>query len=181
VLLVIGGLFVTLAGWFVLTFISVYNIDVELHNQYNAQVKANEVIFDKVWKVIQQKAGVTEQYATQFKEIYIQIMDARYAQDNSNLLMKWIQESNPQFDASIYKDLSMSIEANRSEFARVQEKLIDIDREHNNLLKKFPTNIFLMIKGDKSFELKIVTSSKTEQAFQTGKEDDVKLFNSDVK
>ena len=156
-------------------FISYNNREVILHNQFNAQQKANEVVFDKVWKVIQQKAGVSDQYADKFKEIYVQIMDARYGSGDGTL-MKWIQESNPQFDAGLYKDLSLAIESNRSEFMRVQEKLIDLKREHDNLRMLFPSSVFLSIKGVKELEMKLVTSSKTDRAFTTGKDDDVELF-----
>jgi hypothetical protein len=40
----------------------------------------------------------------------------------------------------------------------------------------FPSNIILGMLGKKPFEIKIITSSKTEKAFETGKDDDVKLF-----
>lgn len=173
--LVVGGL--ALFGFIVVIgmFISYGNHEVDLRTAFNAQQKANEVIFDKTWKVIQQKAGVSSEYADKFKEIYVQIMDARYDKGDGSL-MKWVQESNPQFDAGIYKDLSLAIESNRAEFARVQEKLIDIKREHDNLRMKFPSSVLLAIKGVKELEMKLVTSSKTERAFATGKDDDVELF-----
>lgn len=156
-------------------FVSYGNKEVALRTQFEAQQKANTVIYDKVWKVIQQKAGVSDQYADKFKEIYTEIMDARYGSGDGTL-MKWIQESNPQFDAGLYKDLSLAIESNRSEFSRVQQKLIDYKREHDNLRLMVPSSIFLGLKGVKELELKLVTSSKTERAFETGKDDDVELF-----
>lgn len=160
---------------FIGMFVSYSNREVLLRTQFSAQQKANEVVFDKVWKIIQQKAGVSSEYADKFKEIYVQIMDARYDKGDGTL-MKWIQEQNPQFDASLYKDLSLAIESNRSEFMRVQERLIDIKREHDNLRMLFPSSVFLTIKGVKELEMKLVTSSKTDKAFATGKDDDVELF-----
>jgi hypothetical protein len=156
-------------------YITYSNQEVELSTQFGAQTKANSVIYDKVWKTLQQKAGVADQSADKFKEIYASIMDSRY-DGKDQVLMNWIQESNPNFDMSIYKDLSLSIEANRAEFANVQNKLIDIKREHQNLRLKIPSSIFLAIKGTKELELNIVTSSRTENAFQTGKNDDIGLF-----
>lgn len=157
-------------------FVTYSNQEVVLRTQFGAQQKANEVIYDKVWKVIHQKAGVSAEYSDKFKEIYVQIMDARYGSGDGTL-MKWIQEQNPQFDISLYKDLSLAIESNRLEFSRVQQKLIDIKREHDNLRMLFPSSLFLSIKGTKELELKLVTSSRTEKAFETGKDDDVDLFN----
>lgn len=156
-------------------YITYSNQEVELSTQFGAQTKANSVIYDKVWKTLQQKAGVADQSADKFKEIYASIMDSRY-DGKDQVLMNWIQESNPNFDMSIYKDLSLSIEANRAEFANVQNKLIDIKREHQNLRLKIPSSIFLSIKGVKELELKIVTSTRTEKSFETGKDDDIGLF-----
>jgi len=156
-------------------FITYSNQEVELSTQFGAQQKANTVIYDKVWKTLQQKAGVADQSADKFGEIYANIMDARYG-DKDQVLMNWIQEQNPTFDMSLYKDLSLSIEANRAEFANVQQKLIDIKREHDNLRMKIPSSFFLAMKGTKELQMQIVTSTRTEKAFDTGKDDDVGLF-----
>jgi len=168
---VVGFFALVLVGMF----ISYSNREVLLRNQFSAQQKANEVVFDKVWKVIQQKAGVSSEYADKFRGIYTDIMDARYGKGDGTL-MKWITEQNPQFDAGLFKDLSLAIESNRTEFMRVQEKIIDIKREHDNLRMLFPSSVFLGIKGVKELEMKLVTSTRTERAFETGKDDDVELF-----
>lgn len=172
---VVFGIFLIVAIWAAGTFISIGNQEVDLRNQFSAQLKANEVIFDKVWKVLQQKAGVTEKYAEDFKKIYSEVMDKRYA-GNDQLMFKWVQEANPNFSVEMYKDLSLAIESNRAEFSRVQQKLIDIKREHDNIRMKFPSSIVCSFKGVKELELKLVTSSKTDEAFKTGKEEDINLF-----
>jgi hypothetical protein len=154
-------------------YFSMSNNEVGLRNQAKAQQDANRVIFDKTWKTVQQIAGVADQYKDAFKDVYTQMMDARY-KDNKQLLMKWVQESNPNFSPELYVKLADAIEANRSEFARVQERLIDIKREHDNLRMKFPGSLFLSSRPE--IEIKLVTSSKTEKAFETGKEDDIQLF-----
>lgn len=156
-------------------FITYSNQEVELSTQFSAQQKANTVIYDKVWKTLQQKAGVADQSADAFKNIYSSIMDARYEGKNQ-ILMNWVQEQNPTFDMSMYKDLSLSIEANRAEFANVQQKLIDIKREHDVLRLKIPSSIFLSLKGVKELQMQLVTSTRTEKAFDTGVDDDVSLF-----
>ena len=152
------------------------NSEIDLRNQAKAQQEANKVIFDKVWKVIQQKAQITDKYASDFKSIYGNIMHERYQGDSKQApLFKWIQEHNPTFSVELYKDLSDAVEANRAEFARVQNRLIDIKREHDNLRQKFPGSIFVGSKPE--LEIQIVTSDKTTQVFQTGKENEVDLFN----
>ena len=57
--------------------------------------------------------------------------------------MKWIKESNPNFDVSLYKDLMQSIEIQRSEFQTSQERMLDIIREHETLVKTYPAKWFI--------------------------------------
>jgi hypothetical protein len=155
-----------------------------LSNTYNTKFvtgkafqKNAEVVFDNTWKKIQQQAGVADQYKTGFKEIYVSMMDARYAGDSASgkeTLMKWITESNPTFDVSLYKTLMNTIEGSRNEFTMEQKKLIDIDRELKTMKVTFPNSLVLGGKAD--LEIVLVTSSKTEEAYKTGKDDDVDLF-----
>jgi hypothetical protein len=172
---VIGGLIVIIVAVLSLSWISYSNKDIDLRNQAKAQQQANQVIYDKVWKILQQKAGILDKYAGDFKEIFKGIMNERYQGDAKGApLFKWITESNPNFSVEMYKDLSDAVEAQRSEFAMVQKRLIDIKREHDNLRQKFPGNLFIGGRGE--LKIDIVTSTKTEKTFQTGKEDDVDLF-----
>jgi hypothetical protein len=151
------------------------NTAVELREQAVAQEKANEVFYDKVWKVLAQKAELTAKYPDDFKDIFVNLMDARYGADKgSNPAFKWIQEQNPNFSAEMYKDLADSISAERSGFARVQTKLIDIKREHDVLRQRMPSKWFL--SSEEELIIKIVTSTKTSKVFADGKDDEVKLF-----
>jgi hypothetical protein len=165
---------VAIAAIAAVIFFELSNKEIDLRSQFDAQAKANTVIYDKVWKTIQQKAQIKADYAGDFKKIYTDIMNARYQGDSKGApLFKWIQEQNPTFSIDLYKDLSQTIEAQRAEFARVQNRLIDIKREHDNLLNKAPSCWFLGSR--KPLVLNIVTSSKTENTFATGKEDDISL------
>lgn len=174
--LMVLGLFV--AGGLVMTFFNYKNQAVQLENLAKAAQDDNKVVFDKTWKVLQQKAGVTDKYSESFKSIYVDLMDARYGAEDKNgsPLFKFIRESNPNFDQALFLDLSRSIESLRNEFANSQKRLIDIKREHDNLRTVFPGSLFLSFAGVRELEITIVTSSKTEKVFQTGKEDDVNLF-----
>lgn len=160
----------------VLSGVGAVNRHVELCNLAAAQEKANQIIYDEVWKVLQQKAGILEKFADDFKSVYGAIMDARYAGEKNGPgpTFKWIQEHNPSFTPEMYKDLSVAIESYRGKFSRVQQKLVDIKREDDNLRMKIPTCWFVGNKPE--IKITIVTSSKTERTFETGKEDDIDLF-----
>ena len=92
-------------GIFVISGISMYfsynNQEISLRNEAEAQRGKIEGLHDKMWKVISQKAQISQEYASSFDQIYTHIMSERYdAGDGS--LMKWITEANPQFDSSSY-------------------------------------------------------------------------------
>lgn len=155
-------------------YISYNNQYVRLKNSYEAQVSVDRAIYDEVWKVIKQQAGVSEKYADDFKSIYTDLMDSRYKQ-GSGQLMQWIKEANPNFDISLYKTLMNSIESQRSKFTNNQKKMIAIHAEIKNVCMIFPGSIFL---GNKDIpKLELVTSTLTEKAFKYGKDDDIDLFN----
>jgi hypothetical protein len=157
-----------------MSWISISNKEIRLRNQLNAQQKNMAVVFDNTWKIIEQQAGVATEYRDSFKDIYPQLMQGRYGNSRGGALMSWIQESNPNFDTKLFEKLSDSIEAQRTVFTREQQKAIDLKREHDNLRTAFPSS--LVVGGRPEFELKLVTSAKTDAAFKTGQENDVSLF-----
>jgi len=145
------------------------NEEVSLRNQAVAQQEANKVVYDKVWKVISQKAQIADKYQGSFKEIYGSIMDSRYQGEAKQApLFKFVAEHNPNFSTKLYEDLSDAIESNGAEFARVQNRLIDIKREHDNLRMKFPSSVFVGERPE--LKIDIVTSGKTKETFVTGEE-----------
>ena len=164
-------LVVLVGGYFIMS-ISYSNTEIRLRNQIAAQQDANAVIYDKVWKVIAQKAQVTEKAKDSFKEMYVPLMEGRYARGGS--FMKWIKEHNPQFDFSLFKDLMNSIEALRAEFANVQIRLRDLKREHDNLIGTFPGSWFLSDR--KPIKVQLVTSGQTQKTFETGEENEINVF-----
>lgn len=159
--------------------VSTVNSEVNLRTQIAAKQKANEPSFDTMWKIISQKAQITGEYKDAFAKIYPDIMAGRYS--TGGTMMKWVQEQNPNFDTSLYKDLMGSVEAERKRFLRDQEQLIDYNREREALINRFPSKQILGMFGNNTpIEIKIVTSSKSDEAFATGKDDDVDLFKKDT-
>jgi len=155
--------------------ISYSNKEIDLRTTTIAQQDKCKAYFDKMWKILKEKAGVADQYKEAFKEIYPKMIEGRYSQGDGSL-MKWITESNPSFDVSLYKDVMQSIEIERTGYFNEQTRLIDMQREHSALLKKAPSRWFL---NDtlKPVAITIVTSKNTKDAYTTGEENDVDLFN----
>jgi len=178
-LIVVGVLFIVDAFLAIVYFsmsVSYNNKNVELMELINAQNKKIELHFDNTFKSIKQIANVADKAAETFKEIYVPLMEQRYGNDN-NVMMKWITESNPQFDNSLYKKLADVIEAKRNELTNEQDKLADYIRQRNVYIKKFPNSFFI---SDKS-EIKgtFITSTKAKEAIETGIDDELEVFDKD--
>jgi hypothetical protein len=162
--------------WLGLSYFSYSNKEIGLRNQLKAQQQSVQVVFDNTWKIISQTAEVSDQYKQTFSEVYPKIMEGRYGdpKERKGALLSFITESNPQFDTKLYEKVAVAIEAQRTIFTNEQKTLIDMKREHDNLRQLFPGSMFLASRTE--FEIKLVTSSKTEKSFETGKDDDTKLF-----
>ena len=159
----------------VLMYFSYSNKEISLRNTATAQINVVSLSYDKMWKIINQKAQVSEQYKTAFKDIYSDLIEGRYGNEKGGSLMKFIQESNPNFDVSLYRDLSNSIEAERNSFFMEQAKVQDIVLQHNNLRQKAPGNWFLASRP--AIEYKLITSKITQDVIAKGSDDDVNVFS----
>ena len=151
----------------------VHNKEVSLRNRAEAQQKNLEVVHDEVWKTIAEKAKVSNEYKDAFAEIYPQIMQNRYESGGS--LMKWIQESNPDFDSSLYKDLMDTIEGKRVKFSNSQTMLLDIAREHKTLTQSMPSA--LIVGSRPPIEVKLITSTRSKDAAESGVDDEILTFD----
>jgi len=164
-LLIVGG---ALVAWGV----GVSNTEKKLRNKIEAQQESTEIFYTKLWEILKSKAGVTNEYAEQFKEIQFGIMEGRYSTGGE--MMKWIQEANPEFDASLYKDLMNSIEGERNGFFVEQKKLLDMNKQHKDMLVTFPKKVIL--KNREVIEIVILKNAITKEAFETGTDQSPDLF-----
>jgi hypothetical protein len=92
--------------------------------------------------------------------------------------MQWIQEQNPQLDSKVYLRIQQSIEAGRDEFKNSQTAMLDIKRSYETSLGYFWTGTWLRIAGFPKLNLdeyKIVSTARADNAFETGKEEPMKL------
>lgn len=172
---IVFGLFVLVLG---ITAVSMYfsynNQEVALRQQAEAQRGKIEGTFDTMWKIISQQAQVSNEYKDAFKEIYPELIAGRYSQGDGSL-MKWIKEANPEFDASLYKTLMQTIEVQRLQFLKTQERMLDIIREHETLCQTYPSKWFVTNKTP--IEYTVISSTKSKMTMETGIDDDVQLFN----
>jgi hypothetical protein len=147
--------------------------ELSLKAEASKQLGVIELTHDKMFKILQQKAGVTKEYRASFDSIYTHIIAGRYSQGDGSL-MKWIKESNPEFDSSLYRDLMASIESERTEFLKAQTRILDISREHEVLIKTVPGRWFL--GGREPIEYEPISSTYSKEVMQTKTDDKLDLF-----
>ena len=174
------GVLLVIASYILFWGIGVSNQEVKLKLRGEAQQTICEAYFSNMWEILQTKAGVANEYKEGFAEIYIPLIEGRYSQGDGTL-MKWITESNPQFDPSLYKDLMVAIEGQRNGFFLEQSKLIDIDREHKTLLNTIPSKFIVGKRSNigQTADKKGITILKnlaTQDAYSTGTDSSPKLF-----
>lgn len=171
--IIIGAIFVVCIISMVSSYMSYNNKEISLRATAEAQRGKVEGVHDKMFKVIAQKAQISQEYAASFDSIYSHIIGGRYEQGDGTL-MKWITEANPQFDASLYKDIMQSVEILRTEFQKNQERMIDIIREHTTLCNTYPGVWFISNKTP--IEYTIVSSTRSKMVMDTGLDDDISVF-----
>lgn len=154
-------------------YFSYNNQEISLRKQVEAQRGKVEGVFDTMWKTISQQAQVSNEYKDAFKEIYPDLIAGRYSQGDGSF-MKWIQEANPEFDISLYKQLMQTIEVQRLQFQKSQERMLDLIREHETLCETYPGIWF--VKNKTPIEYIIISSTKSKLTMETGVDDDVDLF-----
>lgn len=69
--------------------------------------------------------------------------------------------------------LQQSIATQRTLFLNEERKAIDAKREHDTMLTTIPRSFIYNLCGRTEFELKLVTSTRTDNAFKSGKDDEL--------
>ena len=165
-----------IVGFFVVLLIGMYfsynNKEIALRKESEAQKGKIESVHDTMWKIIKQKAQVSEKYKDAFEKIYPDLIRGRYANDQGSM-MKWIQEQNPNFDTSLYRDLSQAIEIQRTIFSNVQQRMLDILRERETLIESMPAKFFISNKTKIDYE--VISSTNTKTIMETRIDDDITL------
>ena len=177
-------------------YISFYNSAVKAENSVKAQYQSNKNSYDAFWKTVKETAQVPDKYKEDFKEVLVGNTEARYGEDGSKAQWAWIQEHAVNFDSGMYNKLMTIIESGRAEFKRGQDLLLDKQRAYQNHLQSFWGSMLASMAGFPNVVLgelapatdldgdgiktvldyKIITSKKTEAAFQTGEAEALDVF-----
>ena len=143
------------------------NKEIALRKESEAQRGKIEVVRDRMFQIIREQANVSSEYRDAFNDIYPKIIEGRYR--DGGMLMKWIQEANPQFDTSLYQTVSNSIEVQRTSFASVQNRMLDIINQRDTLIESFPSRWFICNKS--VIQYSPISTSATKAIIGTGIDD----------
>jgi len=171
------GLIVVTAVILVGMWLSYSNGEAKLRNLITAKQKDNQSQLDNTVKVISQTAQVTDAQVQSIKDIIVGNATARHV-DGGNLMLS-IQEAVPNVDRTTetFTNLQNIIVAARNTWTNNQRELLDYKREHDNLIDTQPSRFFVVTLGGKDkIDVVIVTSTRTEKSFETGKDDDDQVF-----
>jgi hypothetical protein len=161
------------------TVISTLNNETDLRVAIEAKQRDNTSEFDNMFKTISQSAQVSQGSKQALQDIFTSYAKARSGGNDGTSggsLANWIKEAVPNVDMHTFNNLQNIIVGHRDSWTMRQKELLDLNREHEGLISRFPSGLICSMFGRKSINIQIITSTRTEKAFETGKDDDTKVF-----
>ena len=154
------------------TGIGVSNREIRLRNQITASQRDNQNEFDLMWKKIAQVTQVTQAERSSVERIILEYAQARTS-SSAGTFVNAVREVVPTMDSTAFTNLQNILVAYRDRFATRQTRLLDLKREHDDILMTFPGSLF--VGGRAQIDVQIVTSGRTQETFVTGEDNDVDL------
>lgn len=167
--IVVGSLGYLVTKW------NIENKEIRLRNQITAHVDKSKSHYTKMKEIIFGSVQVADKYDDSFQKIYPKLISGRYNNGNGQL-MQWVQESNPDYSTELLSKVQRAIESQRESFHQNQVQLLDVKRQHDNLLDSKPLGTWFL--GDiEHIEVPIIISNETKNTFDSGiEESNQKLF-----
>ena len=162
------------------SYVSAFNAGNKYEQQVEAEWTNNKNILAQYGQKIQEAAQIPSMQADDVAKILTGALDARYGSDGSKAAFQWIQEKNPNVTSEVYVKLQQIIEGGRDKFENAQTRLIDVKRAYKTELGSLWRGFWMRLAGYPKADLNkfnIVTTGRTEKAFDTGVEEPIKLRN----
>ena len=177
-LLITGIVVGAFIGTAAVSYISAYNTGNRLERAIVATDENNRNLLAQYGNRIAEAAQIPAIQRDDMKEVIVAALEGRYGNDGAKAVFQAIQEQNPNIDSTVYVQLQRMIEAGRVEFAAAQTKLVDQKRIYETALGSFWQGTWMSIAGYPKIDLteyQIVSTSRADEAFDTGVEEPMKL------
>lgn len=177
VLIGCAGVFAFLLLTAIISFSAIWthrNEVVALDEGIKSQHVSNKSNYDNMWKSFKEMAQITDMQTDDIKKVYTDIITGRYQKDE-NVLMKMVQENNPQLDTKVYTKLQNQIASSRKEFDNNQKNIADKVREYNTAVRKYVIMNIIFRFEELDANKFVVTSERTEKTFETGKDNEINI------
>jgi hypothetical protein len=174
--LVCGGLFVV---GLLVSAVGTMDTEARLRTAIEAKQKDNTSEFDNMYKKINQVAQVSEKQMNSLKDIFVSHAQGRAGENGQGgAMMNWIKESIPNVDVKTFENLQNIITSSRDSWTMRQKELVDLDRERRQMFRTVYSGMVLSLVGrrENDVTITVVTSSRTEKSFETGKDNDTNVF-----
>lgn len=167
------GAFLLMVAIIVVVLISMFfsynNQENELRQLVKARQLDNKNVMDNMWKTMSEQGGIPDRERETATTLFVDYAGARTTEGEAKF-MKWVKEAvPPSVTPELYKNLMNSIAALRADFENAQRRLIDVNRQRNTLIAQYPARFF--ISNTTEIDIVIVTSTRTDNAFATGRDD----------
>jgi hypothetical protein len=153
---------------------STNNEEIRLRSAIFAKQQANVSEYDALWKKIEQAVQVTDAHRQALLEVLTTYVEARDRM-SGGAVASWIREAAPNVDPDTFRNLQNIIAGSRDTFAMRQRELLSLKAQHDTLLHSFPSGPILSLLGREEVDVTIVTSTRAQETFERGVDDDVKL------
>lgn len=150
-----------------------YNRLVDLEERLKAQHEQTRNVYSSISNEIRSQGLVVEQYRESVLQAIEAALTGRYGKTGADAALLLIREQNPQMSPQVFLKLQNVISASYAKFERAQAVKLDIVREYEANLRRFPSNLVAGIFSFPQTDLEkmklIVVNAAADDAFQTGK------------
>lgn len=158
--------------------VSTYNGAIKTENTIVAQYEQNQNNLSQYSNKIMEMVQVPEMYKNDYKDVVTSALQGRYGDGGSKATFQWLKEHDINFDSSLYGKIQDAMTIGRDKFENEQKKLIDKQRAYADMCQTVPKGLVLGMFGfptDKLDDIKIVKSGYSNDAFESGQENGLKL------
>lgn len=158
------------------------NTSIKMEAGIKAQYKDNQNVYDATWKKIRETASVADAHSEKVKEVIREAVQGRYGEGGAKAVFNVIVEQNPEVPTNLYEKVQQVIEASRNEFKVSQTMLVSKKEAYEMHLGVFPNSMYNAVLHYPSIDLNqydIVTSEKTNSAFESKLDGAIDVFGND--